>query len=54
MTPATAVTALRGRHLLGISDLSPEEITLILDTAGAMREVGERDGVDEVVLQGKE
>jgi len=33
---------LRGRHLLGISDLSTEEITLILDTADAMREVGER------------
>ena len=39
--PAT-VTGLRGRHLLGISDLSTTEITHILDTADAMREVGER------------
>jgi aspartate carbamoyltransferase catalytic subunit len=39
--PAT-LTGLRGRHLLGISDLSTDEITLILDTADAMREVGER------------
>ncbi len=39
---ATPVTALSGRHLLGIDDLSPAEITLILDTADAMREVGER------------
>jgi aspartate carbamoyltransferase catalytic subunit len=42
MTTVAPVTALRGRHLLGISDLDPGEITLILDTASAMREVGER------------
>ena len=42
MSGADAVTALRGRHLLGISDLEPGEISLILDTADAMREVGER------------
>ena len=53
MTPATAVTALRGRHLLGISDLSPEEITLILDTAGAMREVGERQIKKVPALRGR-
>jgi aspartate carbamoyltransferase catalytic subunit len=34
--------ALRGRHLLGIADLSPEEIGLILDTSEAMKEVGSR------------
>jgi aspartate carbamoyltransferase catalytic subunit len=38
----TAATALRHRHLLGIADLSPEEIVLILDTAEAMKEVGQR------------
>jgi aspartate carbamoyltransferase catalytic subunit len=42
MSAPVGVTGLRGRHLLGISDLSTEEITLILDTADAMREVGER------------
>jgi aspartate carbamoyltransferase catalytic subunit len=42
MSAPAGVTGLRGRHLLGISDLSTEEITLILDTADAMREVGER------------
>ena len=35
-----AVTALRSKDLLGISDLTPDEITLILDTADAMKEIG--------------
>ena len=39
---AAAVTALRRKDLLGISDLAPDEISLILDTAEAMKEVGER------------
>jgi aspartate carbamoyltransferase catalytic subunit len=30
------------KHLLGISDLTREDIYLILDTADAMREIGER------------
>ncbi len=34
-----AVTALRSKDLLGISDLTPDEITLILDTADAMKEI---------------
>jgi aspartate carbamoyltransferase catalytic subunit len=38
----TAATALTHRNLLGIADLSPEEIVLILDTADAMKEVGRR------------
>jgi aspartate carbamoyltransferase catalytic subunit len=33
---------LRSRHLLGIAGLSAEEITLILDTAEAMKEIGSR------------
>ena len=39
---APPLTALRQRHLLGIADLSPEEIVLVLDTADAMKEVGQR------------
>jgi len=35
-------TTLRSRHLLGIEDLEPAEISLILDTAVAMKEVGTR------------
>jgi aspartate carbamoyltransferase catalytic subunit len=37
-----SVSTLRGRHLLSIADLTPEEIQLILDTADAMKEVGTR------------
>jgi aspartate carbamoyltransferase catalytic subunit len=33
---------LRSRHLLGITDLDADEITLILDTAEAMKEIGGR------------
>ncbi len=36
------LTTLRHKDLLGIADLSPEEIVLILDTAEAMKEVGQR------------
>jgi aspartate carbamoyltransferase catalytic subunit len=38
----TTATALRGRHLLGIADLEPAEIDLILQTAVAMKEIGTR------------
>ena len=37
-----AVTSLRRKDLLGIAELSPEEIALVLDTAVAMKEVGSR------------
>jgi aspartate carbamoyltransferase catalytic subunit len=37
-----SAASLRGRHLLGIADLSPDEISLILDTSDAMKEVGSR------------
>ena len=33
---------LRSRHLLGIADLQPDEISLILDTAEAMTEIAAR------------
>lgn len=36
------VTTLRSRHLLGIEGLEPAEISLILETAVAMKEVGSR------------
>ncbi len=39
--PAAAV-ALKSRHLLGIAGLEADEITLILDTAVAMKEIGGR------------
>ena len=39
---AVAATALSQRNLLGIADLAPEEIMLVLDTADAMKEVGKR------------
>jgi aspartate carbamoyltransferase catalytic subunit len=38
----TATARLRSKHLLGIADLDAGEITLILDTAVAMKEVGTR------------
>jgi aspartate carbamoyltransferase catalytic subunit len=41
-TTSQPLTALRRKDLLGIADLSPEEILLILDTAEAMKEVGQR------------
>ena len=50
---APAATALRSRHLLGIADLSPEEITLVLDTADAMKEVASRPIKKVPALRGK-
>jgi aspartate carbamoyltransferase catalytic subunit len=46
-------TRLRGKDLLGISDLSAEEITLILDTADAMLEIGSRAIKKVPALRGK-
>ena len=48
-----AVTALRRKDLLGIADLSPGEISLILDTAEAMKEVGSRPIKKVPALRGK-
>jgi aspartate carbamoyltransferase catalytic subunit len=50
---ARGVTALRKRDLLGIAELEPEEISLILDTAEAMKEVGERPIKKVPALRGK-
>ena len=48
-----ALTALRHKDLLGIVDLTPEEIALILDTAEAMKEVGTRPIKKVPALRGK-
>ena len=48
-----AVTALRRKDLLGISDLAPDEISLILDTAEAMKEIGSRPIKKVPALRGK-
>ncbi|MBI2185733.1 MAG: aspartate carbamoyltransferase [Acidobacteria bacterium] len=50
---APAVTALRRKDLLGIAELSTDEIALILDTAEAMKEVGERPIKKVPALRGK-
>jgi aspartate carbamoyltransferase catalytic subunit len=44
---------LRSRHLLGIEGLTPDEITLILDTAEAMKEVGKRSIKKVPALRGR-
>ncbi|HSG01287.1 MAG TPA: aspartate carbamoyltransferase catalytic subunit [Vicinamibacterales bacterium] len=49
----TTATALRTPHLLGISDLEPDEIQLILDTALAMKEVGTRPIKKVPTLRGR-
>jgi aspartate carbamoyltransferase catalytic subunit len=48
-----AVTSLRRKDLLGISDLSPEEIALVLETAEAMKEIGSRPIKKVPALRGK-
>jgi aspartate carbamoyltransferase catalytic subunit len=48
-----AVTSLRSKNLLGIADLAPEEISLILDTAEAMKEIGSRPIKKVPALRGK-
>jgi aspartate carbamoyltransferase catalytic subunit len=49
----SAATALRSRHLLGIADLQPEEIELILETSVAMKEVGTRPIKKVPTLRGR-
>ena len=52
-TSSPAVTALKRKDLLGIADLSAEEIVLILDTADAMKEVGQRTIKKVPTLRGR-
>jgi aspartate carbamoyltransferase catalytic subunit len=49
----TTATALRTPHLLGIADLEPDEIQLVLDTALAMKEVGTRPIKKVPTLRGR-
>src|SRR5919201_3783126 len=51
-TPAPA-TRLRHKHLLGIADLAPDEILLILDTAKAMKEIAARPIKKVPTLRGR-
>ena len=48
-----AATRLKHRHLLGIADLTPQEITLILDTAEAMQEIAHRPIKKVPTLRGR-
>lgn len=45
--------ALKSKHLLGLKDLTAQEIKLILDTAGPMKEVIQRDIKKVPTLRGK-
>ena len=47
------MTSLRRKDLLGIADLAPDEISLILDTAEAMKEIGSRPIKKVPALHGK-
>jgi aspartate carbamoyltransferase catalytic subunit len=49
----STATALRSHHLLGISDIEPDEIDLILDTAVAMKEIGTRSVKKVPTLRGR-
>ena len=48
-----AVTSLRRKDLLGIADLAPDEISLVLETAEAMKEIGSRPIKKVPALRGK-
>lgn len=50
---ALAATALRGKDLLGIAELTPEEILLILDTTEAMKEISQRQIKKVPALRGR-
>jgi len=49
----STVTTLKSRHLLGIAELDPAEIDLILETALAMKEVGARPIKKVPTLRGR-
>jgi aspartate carbamoyltransferase catalytic subunit len=49
----TPLTALKRKDLLGIADLTPEEIVLVLDTAEAMKEIGQRPIKKVPTLRGR-
>ncbi len=49
----TTATGLRSRHLLGIAQLEPDEIELVLETALAMKEVATRSVKKVPALRGR-
>jgi aspartate carbamoyltransferase catalytic subunit len=49
----SAITALRSRNLLGIADLTPDEIELVLETTLAMKEIGTRPIKKVPTLRGR-
>ena len=53
MSTTTAATGLRSRHLLGIADLEPEEIELVLETTLAMKEIASRSVKKVPTLRGR-
>jgi len=53
VAPVAPLTGLRHKDLLGIAALTPEEVVLILDTAEAMKEVGQRAIKKVPTLRGK-
>jgi aspartate carbamoyltransferase catalytic subunit len=50
---ASPAAALRSKDLLGIAELTPEEILLILDTAEAMKEISQRQIKKVPALRGR-
>ena len=52
-TASSSLNTWTRKHLLGIAELSPEEIMLILDTAEAMQEIGARTIKKVPTLRGK-
>jgi aspartate carbamoyltransferase catalytic subunit len=52
-TPAVPPPSLRGRHLLGIADLTRDEIMLVLETAEAMKEIATRSIKKVPTLRGR-
>jgi aspartate carbamoyltransferase catalytic subunit len=51
--PSAGAKRLKGQHLLGIAGLDASEITLILDTAEAMKEIGTRPIKKVPTLRGR-
>jgi len=49
----TTTTTLRSKHLLGIANLEPDEIDLIIQTATAMKEVGTRSVKKVPAMRGR-
>src|SRR5262245_15085045 len=53
MSAPHTVTGLRSRHLLGITDLEPQEIELVLETTLAMKEIASRSVKKVPTLRGR-